>query len=263
MAHLMRRDQVSMSEPLQFHFRQKAYVVKFKWGFSLLCLFLFCLCILLGIWQLHRYAYKKTLLITYQKRLVDAPKNFKQVVNTGDLQFQSVKVQGHYLNAFTILVQNRFYHDELGFEVLTPLQMAHDNTLLLIDRGWIKKPDNKLLPEIQTVNEAVNLTGHIKLLDEYQFILGKNILQPNDKPLVAQRVNVNEFSQAMHQSFYPFIVRLNSNETSGYVRDWTIVTVTPARHMAYAVQWFALAFVLLIAWLCFCCEEKNPYVKNK
>lgn len=248
---------------LQFHFRKKHYLFKFRWVFSLLCLFLFCLCIVLGVWQLHRYAFKKTLLQTYQQRLTDVPKDFKAIADTHDLQFQSVKMQGHYINAFTVLLQNRFYHDELGYEVLTPLQIPNDKKLLLIDRGWIKKPVNQLYPVIQDNTKKQDVTGHIKLLDEYQFILGANILEPDKKPLVAQRIDINELSQITHQSFYPFILRLNANENDidHFVRDWTIVTVMPSRHMAYAIQWFALALVLLIAYFCFCFEE-NTHAKN-
>lgn len=254
---------------MQFHFRKKHYLFKFRWGFSLLCLFLFCLCILLGVWQLHRYAYKNTLLQTYQKRLADAPKDFTLIANSQDLQFQSVKTRGHYVNAFTVLLQNRFYHDELGYEVLTPLQIPNDKKLLLIDRGWIKKPANQLYPEIQNNTQQQEIAGHIKLLDEYQFILGANILEPEKKPLVAQKIDIHELSQITHQSYYPFILRLNANENNidHFVRDWTIVTVTPARHMAYAIQWFALALVLMIAYLCFCFEEKSTekkaHAKNK
>lgn len=251
--------QLAMKEPIQFRFRQKTYLFKFTRGFSLLCLLLFSLCIVLGIWQLHRYSYKKTLLLTYQKRLTDAPQNVKQIANLSDQQFQAVKAQGRYLNSETVLLQNRFYHDELGFEVFTPLQMPNDKKLLLIDRGWVKKPDNQPLPDIQAVTSLQEIKGHIKLLNEYQFILGKNILQPEKKPLVAERVDLNELSQIIHQSFYPFIVRLdvNAKNENNFVRDWTIVTVLPQRHMAYAIQWFALALVLLIAYFCFCCEEKK------
>lgn len=242
---------VLMAGSLQFHFRQKTYLVKFRWGFTLLCLFLFCLCLVLGAWQLHRYEYKKILLATYQKRLDDIPKHFKEVVEKGDLPFQAVKTRGHYLNSLTVLVQNRFYHDTPGFEVLTPLQMPEDKKLLWIDRGWIKQPENKLLPEIPSATNDQKIKGHIKLLDEYQFILGNNILQPDNKPIVVQRVDINELGQIMHQAFYPFVLRLDANEANGYVRDWTIVTVTPARHIAYAIQWFAFAFILLIGYFCF------------
>src|SRR5437899_1812272 len=104
-----------------FCFRQKNYVLKFKLGFSLLCLFLFVLCLVLGVWQLHRYHYKKIVLTVYQKRMTEAPKEFKEIITAKDLRFQSIKVRGQYLSSLTFLIQNRFYQDQLGFEVLTPL----------------------------------------------------------------------------------------------------------------------------------------------
>ncbi len=252
-----------MIRPLQFHFGQKTYVFHFRAGFSLLCLALFCLCIALGCWQLHRYHTKKTLLANYQKHLTEPAQLFNS--HSPVVPFQSIEVKGRYVNPLTVLIQNRFYHDELGFEVLTALQMPNDKRLLLVDRGWVKKI-NAPLPVIESIAAPQHLTGHIKLLDEYQFILGKNSYTPEKRPLVVQRIDVKELSQWTHQDFYPFLLRLNANEPGGYVRDWTIVTVTPERHMAYTVQWFALALVLLIAYFCFCCEkiskEEHSNAKN-
>ncbi len=244
-----------MVKLLTLHFGRKSYLFKIKWGFSFFCLFLFILCIGLGQWQLHRYEYKKTLLSTYEKRMQEVPQDFNQVMSQPDLQFRSVKIAGQYVNSLMILVQNRFYNDQLGFEVLTPIKMPGDKKLLLIDRGWVKKPETQLQPDIQPVLKKQEITGHIKLLDEYQFILGDNLLQPEKKPYVVQRLDINELSQITHEQFYPFILRLDANQENGFVRDWTIVTVMPARHMAYAVQWFALALVLLIAYSCFCFEK--------
>ncbi len=247
---------------LSFHFRQKTVLFRFRPGFSLLCLALFCLCVALGAWQWHRYVYKKALLATWHERLMDTPKQLNDIIGMNDLAFRAVRVQGHYLNALTFLVQNRFYQDEPGFEVLTPLQLAHDKKLLLVDRGWIKKPADNSLPAISPVTQPQNITGHIKLLDEYQFILGDNILQPNTKPIIVQRVDTAELGRITHQAFYPFILRLDANQPEGFVRDWTIVTVTPGRHLAYMIQWFAFALILLVGYICFCCEEKKNHAKN-
>ena len=249
-----------MSESLKFQLHQRTYVFKFKLVFSLLCLSLFCLCCVLGVWQLHRYAYKKNLIVNYQQRIKAAPIDFQTVLRQGDLQFKRIKIDGQYLNQLTVFIQNRFYHDELGFEVLTPLQIVGEKTLLLVDRGWIKKSNiNSLVP----VTAQQKITGYLKLLDEYQFILGKNVLQPNQKPLVLQRIDTKDLSQITHRDFYPFILRLSPDATNGYVRDWTIISVTPERHLAYAVQWFALALVLLIAYFCFCYERKELTRENK
>jgi surfeit locus 1 family protein len=253
---------VLMTKPLQFHFRRKTYLIKPKWGFSLLCLFLFGLCITLGVWQLHRYEYKKILLTTWQKRLNDVPKPFEEIIKKNNLAFQAVKVKGNYMNINTVLIENHFYHGQPGYEILTPLKISNDEKWIWIDRGWIVKPQTGTIPFIPPVDGEQEITGHIKIQDEYQFILGKNIYNPDNLPLIVQRIDINEFSQVMHQSFYPFVLRLNANEPNGYIRDWTIVTVTPARHVMYAIQWFAFALILLIGYFCFCCEEKNKHAKK-
>lgn len=249
-----------MTKTGQFQFRNKTYLFTFRLGFFLLCTFLFALTCLLGMWQLQRYHYKKTLLDTYQTRLSSAPKKFLPPNDhIENLQFQRIHIEGDYVNEFTFLQQNRFYHDKMGFEVFTPLHIPGQKKLLLIDRGWIPKSVDQVPYAIETVMGKQRLVGYIKLLDEYQFILGKNILDPSIKPLVIQKIDVDELNQITHQSFYPYIVRLDASQLHGFIRDWTIATVLPQRHMAYAVQWFALAFVLVIAYFGFCCER----VENK
>lgn len=219
--------------------------------FSFFFIILFCN---LGIWQLHRSHYKKNLLTTFQQRLTEAPKPFLQIantINTNELQFQSVKLEGYYLNDLTMFVQNQFYQDQLGYEVLTPVKIDGQQKLLLIDRGWI--PANKI-HSIDKVLGKQPIVGYIKLINEYQFILGKNIMQPNSLPLILQKINIQDISQNTHRLFYPYILRLTTVQHA-FIRHWIITTMTPERHMGYAIQWFTMAFVLLLAFLGFSFEK--------
>lgn len=243
---------------MPFRFRQQTYLFTFRIGFFSLCLFFFCLFFVLGMWQLHRYHYKKTLLATYQSRLTAAPQSFLELTNSPieNLQFKIIKTTGYYINNQTMLLQNQFYQDQIGFDVLTPFRLVGEKKLLLVDRGWIAQPKNKILPTItNTISKKQTITGYIKLLNEYQFTLGENILNPSASPIVMQKIDIKKLNQITHQDFYPFILRLNPAAPLGFVREWPIATSLPERHMAYAVQWFAMALVLLIAYLCFCCER--------
>lgn len=226
-----------------------------SWSFTALCLLLFVLCLVLSVWQFHRYHAKQQLLQNYATRLIASPKSLEQVTQEKDIQFQPLQVTGHYLNELTILIQNKFYRSQLGFEVLTPLQIPGDHKLLLIDRGWVAKPLDKTLPDIVPVSVQQHLQGYIKLVNEYQFTLGKNVLQPYVHPWVMQKIDLAEIANLSKQTFYPFILRLNAHESSGFVRDWTITTMTPARHLMYAIQWLLLAVVIVIAYIFFCAKS--------
>jgi surfeit locus 1 family protein len=248
-----------MAMCLRFTLRQQNYLFQFKIGFLLLCLFFVSLFCILGEWQLYRYHFKKNLLATYQQNLTAAPQSFLTIADTDNPSaFQPVWLIGKYVNDATMFVQNRPYQNQLGYEVLTPIKIAGKEKLLLIDRGWVKTPaDEKALPSVNAVLGELRLTGKIKWLNEYQFTLGKNMLHPEQSPLVMQKIDIAEISKLLHQSFYPFILRLDANQPNGFVRDWIITAVEPSRHMGYAVQWFVMAVVLLIAYFSFCFQRAD------
>ena len=45
------------------------------------------------------------------------------------------------------------------------------------------------------------------------------------------------------------LVLLDPGEPDGYVRKWTAPGFPPVRHVAYAVQWFALALTLAVIYV--------------
>ena len=61
----------------------------------------------------------------------------------------------------------------------------------------------------------------------------------------------------MQKAVYPFIIRLDKQDTYGFVREWETVSMLPARHLAYALQWFAMAFVILIIFVALNLKKKN------
>lgn len=221
------------------------------WRFSfskklfLFCAFFICLFCLLGKWQLHRYYYKKTLLSTYEHGLHAAPIPLSHLSNYS--QFQAVSVKGEYLNALTVFLSNRYYQGQYGVEVLTPFKIEGEQKWLLVNRGWIKDNNNQEVI-LNKVEGPQQITGYIKWVDEYQFILGENVLKQIPH-IIMQKIDLTMLSKLTRHAFYPFILRLNPAQSHGFIRDWTIATVPPQRHLAYAIQWFAMAIVVLIAFI--------------
>ena len=119
------------------------------------------------------------------------------------------------------------------------------------------------LPLIKPVSGIQNIIGYVKDLNEYVFMLGKNIVAPNSRPLVMQKVDVASLQRLTHHSYYPFVLRLDSKQAHGFVRDWQPINVLPARHMGYVVQWFLMALVLLIAYIIFSSTPLNDGDDNE
>jgi surfeit locus 1 family protein len=239
------------------YMRYKMKQFKFRLSFFLLSAFFIVLFCILGNWQLNRYQEKKALVLNYQQRTTAPAEAFSSLADKSEteLQFRKITVTGVYINALTILVQNQFYHDQLGYEVLTPLKMKNEKNLLLIDRGWIAKPKDNQLPVFDEVTGEQQVTGYIKTLNDYHFILGKNSLDVAARPLILQKVDVAELNKITHDSFYPMMLRLDASQPHGFVRDWVVVNMLPQRHLGYAIQWFLMALVLLIAYASFSYER--------
>jgi len=242
-----------------FQFKKQQYHWQFYKGFFFLCLTLFVLCCVLGVWQLKRYHYKKTLLEQFEQRAQGEPKSFLPLIASGTAtEFQSVVVEGNYLNDQTMFVQGRVYQGQSGYEVLTPFRALGSDTLLLIDRGWVPQAKVPISGRSLTGTEPLypqRVRGYLKTSNEYHFILGKNILEPDKKPLQMQKIDPEEIERITGERFYPFVLRLGPAEKDGFMRSWVISTVLPERHLGYAVQWFGLAGVLIIAFACFSLER--------
>jgi surfeit locus 1 family protein len=239
---------------LHFQFWRQRYALNFNPGFMLIWAVVFGLFCYLGAWQIQRYHFKQELVRSYQQNKISAPLPFSQLKSEKDISpFQRVAVSGHYINELTVLLQNRPYKERMGFEVITPLKIGDDKLLLLVDRGWVA--GDQTPPAVKAVVDEQQISGEIKLLNEHQFILGKNILNASDSPLLMQKMDVKELENVTHLAFYPYLLRLSANEPNGFIRDWIITAVQPERHLGYAVQWFAMALTLLIACFCFCCKK--------
>jgi surfeit locus 1 family protein len=232
------------------------HAFEFKFWPSLIALLMLIILLLLGAWQMKRYHYKQHLMSQYQQAIQQNPIAFSQLNLQHDIHFQHVHVSGIYLNDRSLLLENRFYHDKLGFEVLTPFQVEHGK-VLLINRGWVPMIADQQAANIKPVIGEQRINGYIQVLGYQGFTLGKDILTSGQWPLLIQKINIAQLQQLTHLNFYPFVLRLDSNQTSGFVSEWKPTTVLPQRHLGYAIQWFTMAFALLIAFMCF------AYKKNK
>jgi cytochrome oxidase assembly protein ShyY1 len=98
--------------------------------------------VLLGRWQWHRHEAKVERRDQVAARYDSVPVPLTAVLATpqsplpADRRWTPVRVAGTYDATGTLLVRNRPYDGEYGFEVLVPLRLAGGGTLV-VDRGWV------------------------------------------------------------------------------------------------------------------------------
>ncbi len=209
----------------------------------------------LGFWQIHR-ADEKANMISAQKK----QQNLKPIrwVPQQKLpaQYERIQLEGVYLpQAF--LLDNQHHQHQFGYDVLSPLQLT-DGSVVLIDRGWIHGDiTRRIFPKIQIPNDLIQLQGMVYFPSKNQWVLGPVFEEKENKTVILERFDEQLVSQLLQKAVYPFIIRLDKQDTHGFVREWETVSMPPQRHLAYALQWFAMALVILIIFLALNLKKKK------
>ena len=205
----------------------------------------------LGFWQLHRAHYKQNLLHTIELQKQAQPLRLSSFDHIDDnLAFRRVRISGHFDNKHPLLLDNKFYHHKFGYEVITPFVLAGQQQIILVNRGWIpgKKSRNDL-PAITPILGQQQLTGTLDQNAERGFILGDALAAPGQWPLLIEKIDFNKINQRIGKTVLPLVLLLDKEDSYAFARDWQPVIVSPARHIAYAVQWFGLAIVAFIGFI--------------
>ena len=224
--------------------------MKFNWqpnGKLIVFALLFLpLTIQLGFWQLSRAEEKRQLLAAHEARMQADYVVLNSLSVSQDQQNRRVRGEGQYDNNRVLLLDNRVRKGRPGYEVITLFQTKNGEKLL-VNRGWVQAAlDRKILPDIDHVNDRVELRGYLYRSPGKQIMLGEDRWQ-QDKPLqIVQNAAPDYAAERLGERFYPYHLRLDEASPGALRTGWTIVNVMPSKHTGYAVQWFLIATLLVV-----------------
>ena len=220
---------------------------RFDWKLTLLTAVLLPLLLSLGVWQLRRAQEKLELQEQYAARQGEAPIALEQLNPADDLQYRQVTLTGRYENARSFLLDNRIHQGRAGYDLITPL-VIDTNTVVFVNRGWLPQgATREQLPEPDAIEGPVTLHGSVYVPVGTQLVLGA-VMPTDGWPRVIQTLDTRAMGAEAGfrmMDVFPYSVRLAEGAPGVLVRDWPVISMTPERHQGYAVQWFAMAIMLL------------------
>jgi surfeit locus 1 family protein len=207
--------------------------------------------LVLGNWQLDRAQEKRALIESLRQRSEQPVRDLPSALeDPQQWRYQRVRVTGHLDGGHQFLLDNRVSRGQVGLQVLTPLRMAHVQQAVLIDRGWVPLgPDRAQTPDIQVTGQRVELSGTVYVPYKDAYHLGDLDEGQSDWPRVIQYLDFHAISRRLGYPVLPLTIRLDPAAPHGYRREWPDIPFTPQRHLGYAIQWFALAAVLVVIYL--------------
>lgn len=205
----------------------------------------------LGVWQLQRADAKDALLRRYATASSAPVQPFASVADVPPATaFPRVAVRGRYLPDRTYLLDNPNHDQRGGVEVFAPFVVHDGSRLLLVDLGFLSATGTgQTLPIPPLPDEETTLHGLYVPPPPVGFEMGGNALaQQGSWPKKSIYLDLGQVGRDLDRALYPRVLALDADPASIYVRVHTLdfSSMPPARHRAYAFQWFTFALAALV-----------------
>ncbi|HET6631800.1 MAG TPA: SURF1 family protein [Rhodanobacteraceae bacterium] len=234
-----------------------------SWFAVLMTLVGVVLFIIAGFWQLDRARQKELLLARFAAadRMVAVPLASLGPAPDADT-YPHVRAHVEFLPRRLYVLDDQIHSGRSGVQVFTPALLLGPCTddaaanchpassrVLLVDMGFLpRQAGMQRLPAIPPLKSArAEIHGLYAPPPASGLKLGGNALarQPT-WPKLTTYIDLEQIGADLDRPVYPRVLLLDPDPATPYIRAWKPQTMPPARHRAYAFQWFCFAAAVLV-----------------
>ncbi|HUB62986.1 MAG TPA: SURF1 family protein [Methylocella sp.] len=217
----------------------------------------------LGLWQLHRLAWKEGLIAEIEARANAAPQPLPPVaewpkLRPQDYEYRHVTAEGVFENGKQALVfraSGGAAGLQPGYQVMTPLQLTSGGTVI-VNRGFVP---------LERKDQATRLAGLIQGETQVTGLMRqpetRNFFTPADNPAAGTYYTrdpgliAKQFGLA---SAAPFLIDADAIPVpGGWPKGGATERNLPNNHFSYALTWFGLALALLGVFTAFVWQKRQ------
>lgn len=219
----------------------------------------------LGLWQLDRAAQKVAMKRALDERSKLPALEGATLAHDADAaagqHYRAVHLQGQWLAAQTVYLENRTMNGRAGFLVITPLLLEQGAGVVIVQRGWAARDaqERTRLPVVPTPGGVVNVHGSIAAppsrLFEFSDVAASGPIRQNlDLAQYARETGLLLRPLSVLQADRPDIA------DGGLLRQWPRPALDVHKHYGYAAQWFVLAALMtgLYVWFQLIHPRRHP-----
>lgn len=205
------------------------------------------------MWQIDRAEEKANIISELEQKSAAAPIPLSTALETESPDMMAVISQGSPISEVTLVTDNQTQNGRLGYEIYSLWQPSEMTKPIIVSRGWLPRKDfYQKVPEVPSF-DAEQIKGTLYYSKGANTVVADNAVwqEFNGIWLIGQ-FDFQTLAEKIKQMGYdsaPFIIRLEPDADSEFVRQWEVVASPPEKHIAYAIQWFAMALALLVLFI--------------
>jgi surfeit locus 1 family protein len=214
-------------------------------------------CIRLGFWQLERHAERERLTQSLQSAAVLPPleltgDSLRAVFTSPDAYlYRRVLVTGVYEPDSELVLRGRAMGGTPGVHLVTPLQLAGERAVVLVNRGWAPSPDAATIdapsftePGTRTVEGILQPIGSGGPTRESRLIVNGREVR------TVQRIDFSTLSVEISPLLPVLVQQLPSTAgAAGSLVRLPPPVLDAGPHLGYAFQWFSFAAIAILGFL--------------
>lgn len=226
------------------------YQIRINFWFLIIFLLTQTLLNELGFWQLNRAKEKQHRITQLIKGNETVLTDLSLINNEQIAQFQSVELELELLDAPILLLDNKINNQRPGYHVLNLVRDTQSGKNLLVNRGWVFAGlDRNQLPKIDSPKYQWKIKGRVYPLSTETISTAQAKIEESKGyyRLPVLDLLIKKQLQALFKlPIEDYVLRLDAEDESAFDTNWVWTNMPPEKHLAYAFQWFALAFAFLI-----------------
>ena len=223
---------------------------------TLAALIAISLTLYLAIWQQGRATEKRALQAQYSARTQAQPvvlsSSLKKIKDANEYRYRLARARGEWQAAKQIFIDNKFSDGGVvGYHVITPLKIADNNSVVLVNRGWIaRSAAYPALPEANPAMGEVEVQGQLTIPSKRFLELTANATEGN----VWQNLTIERYQQAMKMDVLPWLLLASkmsppNSELNGLTLQSERPDAGVEKHVEYMLTWYSLAFTVIALWI--------------
>lgn len=201
----------------------------------------------LGRWQLERADEKLALQRQFEASRDRLSTNLNALA-PGQIpaRYTRVRAEGQFEPRHEVLVDNQMARAIAGYHVYTPFRLSTSHELLLVNRGFVAR--TRRYPELPSTTVPagqLRIEGYVMLPPERFVELSPQTMQGK----LWQNITPTRFREQTGLNVLPFYLYQQSDTGDALRRVHVEPDFKVATHNGYAVQWFALAALVVALYL--------------